>query len=604
MSPHPEIFTFVTLGLLFVVGVSGMIAAVMPWWTTGLAGKILGQDDATDASIGLWEFSVTVPVQGEMGMTPTEFTMTWEDYCTALGQIGNGPAELDEPAACSTIQAARAMTILTILLAAFSGLFVLASHFTTPLLLIGAAFGSILTTTMGVVGAGMAVLVGTSGIGGIGAMSMGVAVVMSAGSVGASFFTASQAMRPEDHEAANRAPREVRAAQARAKAAAESAELEEHMAASNHSGSRKSGSGRDKEPKQRPMPHLKKVIFWNKDKALHDENEEIPTSLLEKAFREIDKDNGGNIDSKELVDALKGCGLNASEAATDTILKEIDKNASGDVDIHEFVEFFRHIEEMSNFQKKNQRRAQFLTIICNGCFICHVILVCTLLMLVVRMDEESDPDNYSLMRTLLMVGCVFLAMLFSVVIAIPALRITIGPHWAVWEAHYQMEAANRGKKKLPTQQGLDEDTLRSAAWAANRPMPGPVAGLPGPVAVNTAMYGASWRRPKALPGVEDTGEYGGTIGLGGTLGTRGSHDSSESTGIILDADGGFERYDPASYWQAQRMSMEKDPPRSFNPMQVHSISRPEEDIRQDAIENQMIALPGAATGNTQMSYYT
>merc|ERR1719183_3313329 len=142
---------------------------------------------------------------------------------------------------------------------------------------------------------------------------------------------------------------------------------------------------------------------------------------------------------------------------------------------------------------------------------------------------------------------VFLAFLFSFVIAIPAIKITLGPHWAVWQAHYEAETANRGKKKVPQQQGLDEDTLRSAAWAAGRPAPGPIAGLPGPVGVNTAKYGASWRRPKALSGAEDYPDmYGSGYGqLGGTLGgTLGTHDSNNSTGIILDKDGGFERYDP------------------------------------------------------------
>jgi hypothetical protein len=590
---------------LFLTGLAGILAAALPWWTGGAAGKLLGIDDALDASITIWDFELKILTQDAFGLVETTVTDTWDNFCAAGGVVSGAPTserQLDEPTECSTIKVCRSMTILTLLIAFFSLGCVLISRVTTPLLLIGGAFGSIATSVFAFVGLGMGAMTGTSGIGGIGFMSIGSSFLCGTLSVAVCFYTAAEAMRPEDHEEGTRVPREQRAAQARAKAEAEAATLEEHIKGSQGSGSERSGgsSKRSGAPKKRNLPHLKKVIFWNKDKNLHDDNEEIPTTLLEKAFREIDQDGGGNIDMSELITALRDCGLNASETAGDTVMKEIDKNADGTVDIHEFVEFFRHIEELAKFQKKNQRRAQFLAIICNCCFLLHVIGVSALLMLFVRMDPDASPQTYSLTRTLLMVFCVMLAILFTFVIAIPAIKITLGPHLVVWQAHYEAECANRGKMKPVQSQGVED--LRAAARGG---LPGPVSGLPGPVAVNSAMYGASWRRPKALP-PEDMpdmyGGYGNDFGTGHLSGTHktGSHSSSHggtTSSIILDKDGGFERYDPGSYWQAQRMAMEKDAPRSFNTMQVHGITRPQEDVRQQAVEVQMLALPGYANQN-------
>merc|ERR1740121_3096985 len=62
--------------------------------------------------------------------------------------------------------------------------------------------------------------------------------------------------------------------------------------------------------------------------------------------------------------------------------------------------------------------------------------------------------------------------------------------------------------------------------------------------------------------------------------------------VILDRDGYLHSYNPASYLQAQRMAVERSQPRSFNAMQVHDVSRPQIEVKQQAIETQMLALPG------------
>jgi hypothetical protein len=501
-----------------------------------------------------------------------------------------------EGTACASVVAARAMTILAMIFA-FTGLVaIIVARFTTPLLLVAGAFGAILTAVFAAVGCGMGVMATTAGsgmgIGGVGFISLGVTMVFGAGATAVSFYTAAQSMREEDLGDGHRVPREVRASEARAKAAQAAAVLEEHA---QKSGASTTSSQR----KKKQFTHLRQVLFWNDSKGVHDDDEEIPTELLEKAFREIDENGGGSIDMTELVDALRSCGLNANMTAAEIVMKDIDKNASGDVDIHEFVEFFRYTEELKKMDKKNKRRAQFLSIICNGCFVMHVFGVSALLMLFVKMDQDENPQTYTLTRTMFIFFCVNLGLLCAFVIVLRALTITLGPQWVIWQGYYEkhLNDAAKNLQKIKAQPRNDGG-LRQAAWATK----GPVAGLPGPGAVNAAKYGASWRRPKALLPGEETGEFTGTqTGLGGTgyASTQGGGHGTEGsgqvhTGIILNRDGGFERYDPASYWQAQRLAMDKDAPRSFNTMQVHSISRPQEDIRQQAFEVQMLALPGYA----------
>jgi len=150
---------------------------------------------------------------------------------------------------------------------------------------------------------------------------------------------------------------------------------------------------------------LKRVIFWA-DEAEGDE--QLPMGLLEAAYQEIDEDGSGSVTLEELVSSLQDCGLHASQSAADAVMREIDKNMDGTIDIHEFVEFFRTLEEMNDFQKKTEQRAQFLTFICNFCFLAHIVIVGVFLMIFIRMDEASNPDNYSIMQTMLMAFSVML----------------------------------------------------------------------------------------------------------------------------------------------------------------------------------------------------
>lgn len=199
---------------------------------------------------------------------------------------------------------------------------------------------------------------------------------------------------------------------------------------------------------------------------------------------------------------------------------------------------------------------------------------------------------------MLFVFCAILALLFAFVIALPAIRLTVGPHWAIWMAFYDHQRL-QGKLKRhhhahPSEP--DEFSLRAAGSPTAKSM-----GLGGSQpTVNSAMYGASWRRPRALQQSAEEGSWDvegggafmpGSVPLGVEDGPAYAQQASP-TGVILDRDGNLSRYDPQAYVQAQRMAKETHVSRSFNAMQVHNIAKPQDEIRREAVETNMLALPG------------
>merc|ERR1712054_689067 len=131
------------------------------------------------------------------------------------------------------------------------------------------------------------------------------------------------------------------------------------------------------------------------------------------------------------------CGLNASEAAMDAVMREIDKNASGDIDLPEFVEFFRHIEELNRFQKKAAAKAQFAAFLLNCCFLSNIVIVGMLLMTYIRMDASASEDDRVILKNGLMAAGILLLALFVCVVAMPAARLTLGPSIAAWKLQAQ-----------------------------------------------------------------------------------------------------------------------------------------------------------------------
>jgi hypothetical protein len=298
------------------------------------------------------------------------------------------------------------------------------------------------------------------------------------------------------------------------------------------------------EKQRRPPIMLMKVL--RRQKA--DDDDTIPQQMLVDAFSEIDEDHSGSIDIEELVEALRLCDLNVSQKAADTIMKEIDKDASGDIDLREFILFFRHIEELDQFQKKSAGRQKFFTILINVCFIVDMVVVGLLLMMFIRSKEEDDPDNYSIMKNVLLALSFVLVILFLMVILIPILRLSLGPSASRMQAQYEVAKEIKKAQSKATDDNSGVGPRQAAYIGDNAPPP-----------INAALHGRSYRKTNEssawAPSVEDMYPQPGALAatVPGTPGHEMGHAATIATNPMEHTPArqhvrkGNWRYDPSKY---------------------------------------------------------
>mmetsp|Transcript_68914 Transcript_68914/g.190782 ORF Transcript_68914/g.190782 Transcript_68914/m.190782 type:complete len:639 (+) Transcript_68914:61-1977(+) len=526
--------TYVASFLMFSVSILGICAAFLPWWQGQAAVANVSQAIGVDSAITLWymELTESVPISpDDPELHTVARTSNWGEWCEEEEMIRR-----EWPAECVAIKFARAVTILTPILALFS-LVGLLYGLVEPLALLAGAVFALLVAMCSGAGGICGLIIGTGGIGGPGWIIILTCLVLTVFGFVATLYAAAKAMPLEDPNAeadekvsrfkagagdANQGgyvpnKRMRRSTIEREKAADIAKMLQENMR--KHTEELKEQEQKGGKRERKPPVNLKQVIEWSSNHGT-DESQEIPLELLEKAFRDMDTDGSGNVTVDEMIEALQECGLNASQKVVAKIIKEIDKNSSGDIDVHEFVDFFRHVEELNRFQEKTENRAQFLSIVCNCCFLAHIVIVGVLLMVFIGMDEEeTGADNYSIMRNALIVFSIILGLLFLAVIAIPAVRLTLGPNMVAWRRHYDKKF-KQGKKKRPganeaqyecrlkcgfrgSLQEVQQHEKMCPARSDGQPLP--QGGLrqsawgdgPEPTTVNAAIYGSSYRVRKA-----------------------------------------------------------------------------------------------------------
>ncbi|CAE7224082.1 CPK22 [Symbiodinium natans] len=331
--------------LVFAAAVVAIFALSLPWWSGTQSSKLLIEDSRLDgtettmaASISLWTFDLQVqlaPREGERDGEVQNIRATWDDTCAQAART------LPQVPYCAEVTLARALVIMAAILDSFSAAFVVLARRFSPLLLLAAVASGVLATLFCFGAAGLGVMTSTTGLGGMGYFLLGGSLMASGLAVGAIFYAAAKAMPPPPD-----ALEEVR--KTRMSNLQESTKKEREMAAileENVQRRRRESEEMGMSPAQRgsikrvPVM-LQKVIFWTQENE-DNEDAELPMELLQAAYQEIDEDGSGSVTLVELVDALKLCGLNASEAAATTVMQEIDKNMNGTIDIHEFVMFFR-----------------------------------------------------------------------------------------------------------------------------------------------------------------------------------------------------------------------------------------------------------------------
>lgn len=633
-----------TLSIILNVAVIilSIVVLLVPIWSgAGFAGGPVKKYDVT-----LWKTAVEDGL--DKSGTLTETAVEWDQICQMSSQTA--PAQF--LAACDMILCCRAMLILGMLFAAASiggiAAAVVADNGMIEISAVGMGSLSFLCeiVTLGLVcamgsskhlnGPGFFLLVVSAGC------SFLVCIFTSIGFYGeikslAKLVAQSEkrnlAAKKANPNAAGGGSRAQRAAKAREHDQKEFMDREaasmrlqqrnvlkdgvEHVMDVEGGGDSRPGSPGAQEPEpvgKGPPVMLQKVLFYQQSS----EDDEIPLEMLEGAFREIDEDESGSIDLAELVEALRQCGLEASKAATEIIIKEIDKNASGDVDIHEFIEFFRHVEDLDRFATKSAARQQFLSFLMNFCFLADIIVVGIILMLFIKKDEAESPDDYAIMKNVLIACSAVLGILFILVICLPIFRLTLGPSASKlgekYELSKQLKSAQKRLGGDPSGGGGGGGALpspgqgpRGAAWAS-----GMAKEQEGTGNMEASLYGKKSYRvnvrnnaaaltnapqfsnERQMVGFEQPPRNSRTSGIrnSNTFASLGS-EATTNRGAPVNNSRRYSQYDPSAYRIAEGVAMQQDMPTSFSPMQVRDISVP---------RNQPATLPGASPMLTDANF--
>lgn len=542
--------------IFFVAFLVSLTAVFSDWWRGEGDAAAIGVT-TTRFDIGVWTMSLVVLREGDdvvLGETPSYTAdWTWDQACEA--SVANSESR-SRPQACNLVLVFQIFSVSTPILSFLASMFMSVSLCTSNLVMVLGVIGGTLAALSALFGMMVAVLIQTTGLGSSGFIMYALSTLLIWSGTAFAVQTASKAMPPPQDPPKRKMPRMERAAKARAAASQDQARQEEikskvniaretarSKGRSNHSDASDDIGGAERVPPQ----HLQAVLFWNQNKDLDDvaAQQSVPTEMLEMAFQEIDEDSSGFIVVEELVEALHMCGLKAHPKAVERIILDMDKNNDGDIDIVEFCEFFRQLEELSQFHHKAKARAQFCSILCNCCFFLNLALVFVLILLFVDMEESDDPDLYQIVRTCLIAMIIGLGVLFMCVIGLPATKLSIGKHVEGWVHYYdQIQIAKTTLKPVQaaapgeTAEATDDpEKLRAAAWTAVQ------------------------KRQLALPGVPPTVSAGML-----------QEQDCEPPGVIADASGNFIRYDPAAYSRAAFKAIEARQPKNFNPMHTSNVT--------------------------------
>lgn len=375
-----------------------------------------------------------------------------------------------------------------------------------------------------------------------------------------------------------------------------------------------------KTPKPKAPVALQKVVFWSQQ---HSDGESIPTELLQLAYREIDKDCSGSIMMEELVSGLAECGLHASQTVMESIMLEIDKNSDGTISIVEFVDFFRHLEELTAFNAKNQARAEFFSLLLNLCFIAHIVIVGVLVMSFINMDEAADPDTYAIMQSGVFVFGTVFVILFCCVILIPALRLALRSlgiagfeteddkpkDQAGQSAGNPAAGGSPNARSVRVKPGPKGNAWSAAAGGATVNQAAMIAATNGPsyrVSSHMLTNDAAWDAPAqdfaSTLGSRPGQDFNNTLGSRRSRSQRGGSEFNQSRRgsefrsehgsqfggsamqslpaleappeVIMNTSGEFLRYDPSQYRVAALRALDAGASASFNSMQVQNLHMP------------------------------
>jgi len=173
----------------------------------------------------------------------------------------------------------------------------------------------------------------------------------------------------------------------------------------------------------RPKPGKLRQLLRRSDSALDDEEN------LRLAFREIDNGNRGSITQKEMLWALRRCGINVKQSTLTTLLEYMDKDPDADISETDFVQFFGQLRSLE--EQPSGLLSLAFGIVAKICTALFAVALFILALIFARLDKNKDPDTHSLLAALIAISSVALGIVVVFVVAGPALTLVCN-FFSVW----------------------------------------------------------------------------------------------------------------------------------------------------------------------------
>jgi hypothetical protein len=134
---------------------------------------------------------------------------------------------------------------------------------------------------------------------------------------------------------------------------------------------------------QRPM--LKRLVLGK----IEARDVESSIAHYKDAFSEIDAKGKGFIKLRELVNALRECGLEVNADAATRVMKELDPEFSGEIELQEFIDFFQTLAELRRYHRKSEQQWYCCTSACALILLANAVAASVLVLMFVRGERDQ-----------------------------------------------------------------------------------------------------------------------------------------------------------------------------------------------------------------------
>ena len=163
----------------------------------------------------------------------------------------------------------------------------------------------------------------------------------------------------------------------------------------------------------------------------------VPVAVLEEAFQGIDVMLRNRITSREMLAALRVCGIFVEGLAMDNLMhflhKQDEEQGEGIIDLPKFINLFNQVTDMLAKEMILKKAARGYQLTCRLGFLLNLIFLCVVLFSV---TEESADESWN---SLLNVFGTLFAIQFCAVIAFPMLCSVLGKKAKVWRQHFCLQ---------------------------------------------------------------------------------------------------------------------------------------------------------------------